>query len=421
MQSVIFIVQFIIICIILYSFIGYKLNHSKLYQILLTPTIIIIVPISYYLLRNNNSLPIFIMGILLIYIIFLFKGNLLKKCAITLICTAIISLLERLLLYLEHILLNTNSSPLGYYTHQTLIADLIILTLCILFTYKKKNTHLLFDAKYIVFITIYLFLAIILLEFSYRIFISVNNTHKNHYFIIFNLTWIFLITYFIIFIKNIEKNQKLKILVELNKAKENYYQKISEKNHAFASLRHDFLNHLKVTEALLLKNKTEEALAYIHDITNATLNTRNPIDVGNIILNAIITDCIECHKDENIEFQCSGMFPEEFYLPNIDLCTIFANVINNAFEANHSDLPSKYVYLKINVIENQIIVIIKNPIETKVNFQTSKKDKSEHGLGILNVQNTLQKYGGQLRYKASEHEMNTIVIFTDITNQQKGQ
>ena len=400
---------------------GYKLNYSKLYQILIGFTAVIVVPISYSLLRNNDNSPAFIMGILLLYIVFSFKGSLLKKIITTIACTAIISLLESLLLNLHHILLNDNTPALGYYTYQTFIADLIILTLLLLLVRIKKNHFLTFESKYIVFITIYLILSIVLLECSYRIFVSINNAHKNRYLVVFNLTWIFLITYFIIFIKNIEKNQKLKILVELNKAKENYYQKISEKNHAFASLRHDFLNHLKVTEALLLKNKTEEALAYIHDITNATLNTRNPIDVGNIILNAIITDCIECHKDEDIEFQCSGMFPEEFYLPNIDLCTIFANVINNAFEANHSDLPSKYVYLKINVIENQIIVIIKNPIETKVNFQTSKKDKSEHGLGILNVQNTLQKYGGQLRYKASEHEMNTIVIFTDITNQQKGQ
>ena len=71
-------------------------------------------------------------------------------------------------------------------------------------------------------------------------------------------------------------------------------------------------------------------------------------------------------------------------------------------------------------MEHQIIVIIKNPVENQINFQTSKNNKSEHGFGISNVYNTLANYKAQLQYKVLEHEMNTILIFTNITNYPKG-
>ena len=86
-----------------------------------------------------------------------------------------------------------------------------------------------------------------------------------------------------------------------------------------------------------------------------------------------------------------------------DVCSMFANLIDNAIEANlniYSDNLEKEIVLKSAYISEVCVIKIENNKENQVlsknsNFITTKKDKYAHGIGLKNVREIVNKYNGE--------------------------
>ena len=162
-------------------------------------------------------------------------------------------------------------------------------------------------------------------------------------------------------------------------------------------------NHL-LCMCELYNNKDFESLGdYLYDLSNAVININKELFIGNDIADAIINEKNEIAKSFGIEINIEGTLSGIENIAPIDMCTIFANALDNCIEALKElklDKPVIKVLAKKN--KNFLLISFINPVEEEViineakSVETSKLDKDNHGFGIKNIRLAAQKYGGDI-------------------------
>lgn len=188
-----------------------------------------------------------------------------------------------------------------------------------------------------------------------------------------------------------------------------YYQKINEFYNEFRSFRHDFRNHLICLRSLLAENEVQRAITYMDDIENMSYTKRKSYDTGNIIVNALLNDKSEKAAQQNTKILFSGFVPTTG-ITNADICTIFANALDNAIEACAKDSSGepKNIEIHSDFQQGNFALKITNPIFEKVQIRrgnqvsTSKENKSMHGFGVANIVKTTKKYRGDTLLTADD-------------------
>lgn len=180
-----------------------------------------------------------------------------------------------------------------------------------------------------------------------------------------------------------------------------YYTYIKEKNSNLASYKHDMLNHWSTVYNLINGNNIEVSQNYILSIiNNFSTEKRILIDTGNPVLDAILTEKLEFAEKKNIKVSTDIFINKNLKIDLLDCCTIFGNILDNAIEALSKVHNNKYLEIKLISKGNILICKIINSIDENVlinkNFKTTKKDTYSHGIGLKNINTTIQKYNGEL-------------------------
>lgn len=200
--------------------------------------------------------------------------------------------------------------------------------------------------------------------------------------------------------------------------KEHY---LSLENHVkeVRQIRHDMKFHLSAVNHYLSKGQVEKAQAYLEE-ENAKISATDDlvIDVGNPLVNAIIA--YEKKKmGKNISLFSEGAFPKEkFLISEYDLCTIFSNLLTNAGEAcDRLREKKKEIYLWIGESNGKLLIQVENPIEWEIDKEkmfsyTSKENTNEHGYGLLNVKETVEQNGGEMKIDTEGKKFTVQISFT---------
>ena len=104
-------------------------------------------------------------------------------------------------------------------------------------------------------------------------------------------------------------------------------------------------------------------------------------------------------------------------LSALDTCTILANILDNAIEAvENIDDDKKHIELTFKRNENYMIITEANPTahESDIrdnNIITTKKDKSNHGFGLINIKDTVEKYEGECFLSSTQDDKSEYYIF----------
>ena len=180
-----------------------------------------------------------------------------------------------------------------------------------------------------------------------------------------------------------------------------YYQKINSIYAEFRGFRHDFQNHLICLRSLLAENEVQRALSYMEEIENMSYTQKKNYDTGNIIVDSLLSDKSEKASACQTKILFSGFSPTTG-ITSADLCTIFANALDNAIEACAKDTSTETKEIKVDSDFKQGCFFLKitNPIFEKVEIKndnqvkTSKDNPNMHGFGVANIVKTVKKYDG---------------------------
>lgn len=218
-----------------------------------------------------------------------------------------------------------------------------------------------------------------------------------------------------------------KILTEKNKAQEEYlesqlkyieqYKMSQEKTRKF---RHDILNQLSFMQYLLKDDKEKEVKQQLEELLGQ-INALSPKYVtGDEMLDCIVAMKADKMETQGIDFTMDGIIDGGLPMKPMEICTIFANVLDNAIEATRKieDEEKKWVTMSMKKTEQFWVINISNATKEKPDLEkmsrgegyTSKPDSRHHGIGIRNIRKTVEKREGIMKLDGDDDRFSLTVM-----------
>lgn len=258
---------------------------------------------------------------------------------------------------------------------------------------------------------IYLILGLIILVLSaFIIYVytldSSKETLENIITIIFLINILMVVLILSIYEKIVDSLQEA-TLKQLQQQKyelaQNYYEELSEKSKQLVSLRHDFRNHLNIIAGRLEQQNYAEALSYLDRITDITKSAGDMVVTNNAAISAILqSKKVDCER-KGICFTYTSAFEKIYRLTDLDFTIILGNILDNAIEAQDAEIAGKYLTVSITQAGTYLVIqcenpYLANPRKKNGHLITSKKDSEFHGIGLINVSEVCERYGGDFHY-----------------------
>lgn len=180
----------------------------------------------------------------------------------------------------------------------------------------------------------------------------------------------------------------------------------SGKNSAeILAFKHDIKNHLFIVQNLLEKGEIEQAKYYLKRINRIPkLSKGETIILKNKSMEIILNQKRMEALRKGFTFN-PNIMTNVHHIDDIDLCSILANLLDNAIEASTKD---GYINLTIKDDKdfNGTLIECTNTYENKLNVVkgnfVSSKTGEGHGLGIKIVRRIAEKYNGTAKFSADE-------------------
>lgn len=198
-----------------------------------------------------------------------------------------------------------------------------------------------------------------------------------------------------------------KTKLEMYEMQRNHYRLTTEQIKKLTALRHDFRNHLYVISERIRRSEYDEAISYIDKIGGCTEEASSIVVAENEILATILTVKNIICKNKEIEFE-HEITCGPIHIEDMDLNTVVSNLLDNAIEASEKcEINQRKIVFKIKDVKQFLAIECSNTCKMKQAgkkhiFQTTKDNKEEHGYGIENIKETVEKYGGQAEFTCEE-------------------
>lgn len=183
-----------------------------------------------------------------------------------------------------------------------------------------------------------------------------------------------------------------------------YYVLQKQKYNSTVHILHDVDKHVTGIEKLYMNGEYGTASEYVKEIRNM-LEPLIPVKyTGNPILDILISDKAVVSGEKGIRFDVKVDNVDLNFIEAIDATTIFGNLIDNAIEAAEKVHDNKYICISISPYQEMVLVRIENtslPLKWKNGMPVSEKGKN-HGIGLLNVKRSIEKYDGDITFKQQE-------------------
>lgn len=176
------------------------------------------------------------------------------------------------------------------------------------------------------------------------------------------------------------------------------------------AFRHDIINNLSLTSMMLDEGKVEDASQHLKELLGNVRALSPSIITGDEMLDCIVAMKADKMKELDIRFTTDGVVDGGLHMKPMDVCSIFANALDNAIEAARKVEKEPWIDLKIKRTEKFFVLKISNAAEGKVNVEklfmsngyTSKNDKEHHGFGLRNIRQAVEEYDGMVKAEAEE-------------------
>lgn len=302
------------------------------------------------------------------------------------------------------------------------LSAIVILAICC-GRKRKKKLRKTVRIEYIWFLILWMMISILLMAAGVYVVSEKLTDEKIQNLIIFtnicSYLSVGLTVLFIIYIKN--TNQRLqKLLIserQLKEAQKQYYISLLQREEETRKNRHDWNNHLMCLAELAQNENAESTKQYIETLMKQSIHLRETqYDVGNDVLNAILCRYLS-ELDDDITVKIVGKCKGDINIDAVDLCVIVSNLMQNAVEyLRDSDIESKELLFSIEEGSVYKRISVVNSIDKNVSIQTlettSKSDKRNHGIGLHNVRETIERNGGKLNINILKGMFKADVIWS---------
>lgn len=166
--------------------------------------------------------------------------------------------------------------------------------------------------------------------------------------------------------------------------------------------RHDMRHHMNTLRELAECGQWDALTDYLVKASD-TIPAQPLILCGNPTIDAVASHYAALFQKKGIPFSFELDVPEKLPIPEIDLCLVLSNLLENAMEANlRTESARRYIYVQACLHSSHIILLtVKNAYGGMIQekdgvLQSSKRPGS--GVGTQSVRRIAEKNGGNCRF-----------------------
>ena len=186
-----------------------------------------------------------------------------------------------------------------------------------------------------------------------------------------------------------------------------FYQKQANEQNELRKFRHDYKNQLAGLQILIESQEYDRAKAYLQEITGnfSSACEKHKTYSDNPLIDAILQNlAYKCEK-ANISFDACVMVQDKLPLSDADVCTVFSNLADNAYEAvvrtNINKNEKRFISLTSSMRAKWLIITVENSYDgisytdSDGNYLTRKdNDNNLHGIGLNSIDSLISKVNG---------------------------
>ncbi|MCI7322674.1 MAG: ATP-binding protein [Lachnospiraceae bacterium] len=203
----------------------------------------------------------------------------------------------------------------------------------------------------------------------------------------------------------VRENQLLRMQVD---AQTELYRSISENLEKQRRKTHEYKNQILCIDALVENKSYTELEKYVRKISGGLNKELDVINTNHALINAIINTKYQEAVNKDILFVVRIGDLSDLGMRDEDIVVILSNLLDNAIEACET-CDKRIIRLKFVKDDGNIVISVKNTFQGTIlcrngEIATTKKDVSEHGIGIRNIVHTVHMYGGSYTIKYDQEE-----------------
>ncbi|MBR1814603.1 MAG: GHKL domain-containing protein [Lachnospiraceae bacterium] len=193
------------------------------------------------------------------------------------------------------------------------------------------------------------------------------------------------------------------------------------------SIRHDIKNKYAYMEILLKEKRYEELETYFEEVSMKLPEGLSYVDCGNQVMNTILNMEISKAQTQGISVERQLMVPPALGFPADDLCSLIANMMDNAIEESvrmKNDGKESDIHIEIYPKESYLFIQCLNHTDldklrkAKMGLKTTKKDLIHHGFGTQIITRLAEKYNGCAEFTLEEGKFTAKAILDMMWNQE---
>lgn len=197
----------------------------------------------------------------------------------------------------------------------------------------------------------------------------------------------------------LNRHERLEREQALSQMRNQYYTEVEGWQGQVRQLRHDMANHLTAMTGL----DDAGMRAYLNSLVASPAMAAPRRYCENEVVNSVISSKLHTLEANHIQADFNLNIPQSIPVPEIDLCALFANSLDNAIEASLK-LPEtqRLISLHANTIEGMFMCRIENTMAGQLDkkdglIATTKKDSANHGFGLRGIKSIVERNNGTMQ------------------------
>jgi sensor histidine kinase regulating citrate/malate metabolism len=202
-------------------------------------------------------------------------------------------------------------------------------------------------------------------------------------------------------------------LISISRA---HYEKMNKMYMKIRIMRHDYKYHLNTVGKLLTLGDIEGIKQYLNGLEILVSETEPHFYCSNSIINALLSHYSECCVRSNINFTVKIALPQKLLISDYELCIVFGNLLENAFDACLSKEEKRNIELSVDTQGSQIGIMVRNSFNGILTAQNKKplSLKKNGGIGLQSVEALVALYEGHTFFEWDEDKFTAYVMLQNI-------
>ncbi len=177
---------------------------------------------------------------------------------------------------------------------------------------------------------------------------------------------------------------------------------------ALRAWRHDYHNHLQIMKYYIEQSDVPSLTEYLGELDQQFSMLQVSVSTRNAVFNALINTKMVLALQQGIDLQVEANLPERLPIDDVSFCVLLGNLVDNALDAT-GRLPTgsaPWIRVTAKTFDDAVEVRITNSCDGQYRYQgarlASRKDDSNHGIGLARVKQILDSLEGELTLHPGE-------------------